>query len=80
MFADGMYSLHFIPSKADPDVWIRPATESNGEQYYKYLLVNVDDMLSISEKPEITMQGLHMCCLRLQSGLALCLPTYGWTG
>ena len=50
MFADGMYSIGFIPSKADPDVWMRPATKSNGEQYYEYLLVYVDDILNISKE------------------------------
>ena len=49
MFANGMHSIVFVPSKADLDVWMRPATKSNGEQYYEYLLVYVDDILSISE-------------------------------
>ena len=55
MFADGMHSIGFVQSKVDPDVWMRPAAKSNGEQYYKYLLVYADDILSISEEPEITI-------------------------
>ena len=37
---------------------MRPATKSNGEQYYEHLLVYVDDILSISEEPEITIDKL----------------------
>ena len=48
----------FVPSKADPDFWMRPATKSNGGQYYEYLLVYVGDILSISEDPEITIDKL----------------------
>ena len=33
---------------AEPDVWMREATKSNGEEYYKYILVYVDDLLAIS--------------------------------
>ena len=58
MFANGMHSVGFVPSKADLDVWMKPATKSNGEQYYEYLLVYVDDILSNSDEPEITINKL----------------------
>ena len=32
MFADGMYSIGCIPSKADPDVWMRPAITTDNLQ------------------------------------------------
>ena len=37
-----MYSKTWIlfPSKADPDVWMRPAKD---EAWYEYIAVNVDD-------------------------------------
>ncbi len=40
---------------ADPDVWIRPATKLNGEHYYEYIFVYVDDILVLSEQPSTTM-------------------------
>ena len=32
---------------ADPDVWLRAATKTDGESYYEYVLMYVDDILSI---------------------------------
>ena len=31
------------------DAWIRPATKSDGDQYYEFILVYVDDLLAISQ-------------------------------
>ena len=39
----------FKSSIADPDLCIRPATKSDGEQYYKFILVYVDNLLAISQ-------------------------------
>ena len=44
--------LGFESSKADPDVWYRPATKKDGSQYYEYVLLYVDDCLVISENAE----------------------------
>lgn len=58
-------NLGFKPTLADPDVWIRPASKLNGEHYYEYLFVYVDDILVLSEKPEIVMQGISKAyCLK----------------
>ena len=38
---------------ADPDVWLRAAVKPNGDKYYEYVLIYVDDLLVFSEKPEI---------------------------
>ena len=40
--------MSFKPSQVDPDVWMRPATKPDGEEYYEYVLVYVDDILAIS--------------------------------
>ena len=40
--------MGFKSSIADPNVWTREATKSDGEEYYEYILVNVDDFLAIS--------------------------------
>ena len=53
--AEHLYSMSYVPSYADPDVWMRPAVKPNGEKYYEYLLAYVDDLLSISFDPMKTM-------------------------
>jgi hypothetical protein len=39
-------------SIGDPDVWFRPATKVNGEEYYDHLLVYTDNILAIGMKPD----------------------------
>ncbi len=46
---DCMGQLGFTSSRADPDVWVRLLKQSTGEEYYKYVLLYVDDVLVISE-------------------------------
>ena len=41
--------MGFKSNIADPDVWIRPAAKPYGEQYYEFILVYVDNMLSIRQ-------------------------------
>ena len=40
--------IGFQSSPADPDVWLRPAVKFNGEEYYEWALMYVDDILTIS--------------------------------
>eukprot|EP00957_Ditylum_brightwellii_P023801 1796374-Ditylum_brightwellii.AAC.1 len=40
-----MDSLGFKSSKADSDVWYRPARKSDGTEYMEYVLLYVDDVL-----------------------------------
>ena len=43
----------FKSCKADPNVWMRPATKMDGTRYWAYVLVlYVDDLLVIMEDPE----------------------------
>ena len=44
--------LEFASSYADPDVWFKPATKPNGEKYYSYLLIYVDDVISVDIDPK----------------------------
>ena len=44
-----MDKMGFKSSIADPDVWIRPATKIDDEQYYDFILLYVDDMFAISQ-------------------------------
>ena len=46
--AERLDEIGFKSSIADPDVWLRPAVKPDGQQYYEYLLVYVDDLLCIS--------------------------------
>jgi hypothetical protein len=47
-----MGHLGFFSSHADPDVWLRLSKQSTGEEYYKYVLLYVDDVLVIFESAE----------------------------
>jgi hypothetical protein len=42
--AETLHTLEYTSSLADPDVWMRPAIKANGEHYYEYILVYVDDI------------------------------------
>ena len=48
--AETLDDIGFKSSETDPDVWLKPAVKLNGEEYYKYILVYVDDILCISHK------------------------------
>ena len=52
-----MNMLHFKSCPADPDVWMRPATKSDGSKYWEYVLLYVDDVLIISEHGEAVLRG-----------------------
>ena len=47
-----MEHLGYESCKADPDLWIREAVKTNGQSYYEYVLLYVDDALGISEFPK----------------------------
>ena len=51
--------IGFHLTVADPDIWMRPAAKPDGETYYKYILVYVDDILCISHKPTTPMQQIQ---------------------
>ena len=47
--AEQLGEIVFKSSIADPDLWISPATKSDGEYYYEFILVHVDYLLAISQ-------------------------------
>lgn len=59
MFAGTLTGLQFKSSLADPNVWLREATEPNGEEYYEYLFVYVDDVLILSNNTDAIVESLH---------------------
>ena len=59
LLAETLYDLGYVPTMADPDVWLRPAVKVDGFEYYEMVLCYVDDILSISENPKATLEGLQ---------------------
>ena len=49
----------YVPSKSDPDGWIRPAVRPNGSEYYEMKLCYVDEVLVIAEEPMKNMDGIR---------------------
>jgi hypothetical protein len=58
LLADTLMDTGYRPTKADPDVWIRPATKSDGFEYYEMVFCCVDDILSIADDPKSTLLAL----------------------
>ena len=49
----------YRPTKADPDVWLRPAVKSNAFEYNEMVLCYyVDDILAMSDDPKSTLTAL----------------------
>jgi hypothetical protein len=65
--ANTLHDLQYRSSLADPDIWMRPSVKRNGEHYYEYVAVYVDDILVISESPKQTMDCLSKL-YRLKEG------------
>lgn len=58
MLAETLKKMGYKSSEADPDVWMKRATKANGREYYKYMLVYVDDILHLAENPKDDMDVL----------------------
>ena len=56
--AKALEDCGFVPTKADPDVWIRPATRDDGFEYYEMLFVYVDDILCVSHQALAVLQEI----------------------
>ena len=59
LLAETLHDIGYTPTKADPDVWLRPAVKADGFQYYELILCYVDDILSISADPAVSLRGLQ---------------------
>ncbi len=60
--------LGFTPTMADPDVYRKPKLDSEGKEYYAYLVLYVDDVLAIEEDPQATMDQIENV-FRLKEGI-----------
>ena len=58
--AETLHDIGFRSSKADPDVWLRPAVKPNGQTYYEYILCYVDDILSVSLNATSTLKSIQV--------------------
>jgi hypothetical protein len=56
--AQALCDIGFVSTIADPDVWIQPAAHDDGYEYYKMLLVYVDDVLAISHEPKVLIDAI----------------------
>ena len=59
LLAEVLHDMGYIPSYADPDVWMRPGIKPCGFEYWELVLCYVDDVLSISDKPMLTMKQIQ---------------------
>ena len=59
MLAETLHNLGYKPTKADPDVWLRPAVKPNGFEYYELVLCYVDNVLYMSHDAMRTMKGIQ---------------------
>ena len=57
--ANKLDEMGFKSSVDDPDVWMRPAVKPDGEEYYKYILMYVDDILEIFMQPRDVMKEVE---------------------
>ena len=58
MLAQTLRDLGYVPSKADPDVWLKAKTKPDGTEYYAYVLVYVDDVLHPHHDPDTLINHL----------------------
>jgi len=56
--ANHLWDMQFRPSRADPDVWMRPAVKPNGFKYYEFVLCYVDDVIAISHQPSVIIDEI----------------------
>ena len=50
--------MGFKSSKGDFDIWMRPATKPEGDEYYEYVMLYVDDVMAASHNALQVMEDL----------------------
>jgi hypothetical protein len=53
-------SLGFRSCLADPDLWYRIAKRDDGEEFYEYLLVYTDDLLTVATNPKAILDDVNL--------------------
>ncbi|KAI2501565.1 hypothetical protein MHU86_12889 [Fragilaria crotonensis] len=59
LLAETLYDFGYVPTKADPDIWLHLAVKADGFKLYEIVLCCIDDVLSVSADPLATLQGLQ---------------------
>ena len=59
LLAETLYDIGYVPSQADPDIWLIPAFKPDGFEYYEMVFCYIDDILSISHDSESSLRGLQ---------------------
>ena len=54
--AERLSEMVFKSSIVDPDVWIRPATKADGDHYYEFILVYVDNLIAIIQDAVVVIR------------------------
>ena len=54
-----LHDIGYTPFKSDPDVWLSPAVNPDGAEYYEMVLCYVDDVLAISNMPMRMMDDIR---------------------
>lgn len=65
--AETLRAMHYFPSEADPDVWLKKDVKPDGTPYWKYMLIYVDDVLHVAFDPTVDMAALNTV-YRLKDG------------
>ena len=60
--------IGFKSSPADPDMWLRPAIKPDGEDYYEYVLMYLDDILAISRDPTEILKSMEGKTVKYNNG------------
>ena len=62
-----MNNIGYTSCLADPDVWLRPNTKSDGSTIYEYILIYTDDFLAIGLDPKLVLNQVNGYC-KLKEG------------
>ena len=57
-FAGTLREMGYVPCKADDNVFMKAKTKKNGERYWSYILVYVDDLLVVDEDASTVMERI----------------------
>jgi Reverse transcriptase (RNA-dependent DNA polymerase) len=58
--ANMLCDFGYTSCRADPDTWMKPKTKPNGDRYWEYVLVYVNNILCISHEPSKFMETLQV--------------------
>ena len=59
--------IGFKSSHADPDVWLRPSTKPDGEQFYEYMMCYVDNVIAVSMDATKTLREVQHATFRYKN-------------